>query len=112
PGRRGELHVRGDAFGIVREATLEVRVQRDIDRVGDLPEMLERLVSGDVSVGPTDRPRLSGARRRERLEAHPLESDRAPEIPRVRHHEAALGVEPAKRLDAFVLKAQFDSNYA
>ena len=49
-------------------------------------------------VRATQRPGETGARRRQRLEAHLLQGPRAPRIPRVRHHEAPGGVQAAERL--------------
>src|SRR5436190_1564686 len=82
------------AVPIAREAVLEIRIHRDTHGVRDLAKMLERLVAPHAVVGARERPGVPGARRRQRLEAHLLERDGGADVPRVRYHEAALGVQP------------------
>ena len=93
-----------DAVRLSRETVLEVRIHRDVHGVRDLTKMLERLVASHAVVGTAERPREAGARRRQRGEAHPLEGDGAADVPGVRHHEAALGVQPAKGVDFLALR--------
>ena len=109
-GRGGELHVHRDAVRIARETVLEVRIHRDIHGVRDLTKMLERLVAPHAVVGAGERPGVPGARRRQRLEAHLLERDGGAGVPRVRHHEAALGVQAVKGLDLLALRRHAANN--
>src|SRR6185437_8784794 len=99
PGRGGELHVGGDFVRLVGEAALEVRVDGDADGARDPAKVLQCLVAPHAVVGARQRPRVPGARGRERLESHLLERDGGADVPRVRDHEAALGVQPVERLD-------------
>ena len=103
PGRRGERDALGDSVRIVGVAALEVRAHRDLERTRDLGEVLQHLGTLDSLVGPRNRPGEAGARRRQRLEPELLEDHRATHVPGIRHHEAALGVQPVKDLDLVVL---------
>jgi hypothetical protein len=65
--------------------------------------MLQLFVQRYAAVSAAERPRMSGARGRERRESHARESDRASDVPRVRHHEAPVGVQAVESVDLVAL---------
>ena len=86
-------YVLRDLLGLDRVAALEVGVDRDRHGRRDGAQVVEGLVERDAVVGPTGRPGEAGARRRQGREAELLQGACAPDVPRVRHDEAAGGVQ-------------------
>src|SRR5439155_9424420 len=96
PCGRGERDVRLDMLRVDREPPLEIRVHRYVHGGRDDAQVVERLGERDPIVGATQRPRETGARGRQRPEPELFQGARAPSVPRVRHHEAAGGVQAVK----------------
>ncbi len=92
PGHAGldaARHVLGHAGGIVREAVLEIAVERHVGRLRDLAEMGEHLVHGLVAVGVALRMGVAGTGGGQRLEAETLQIARAAHAPGIGDDEAA-----------------------
>src|SRR5207248_2461835 len=93
-------HVGRDAFGLGREAILEIGVHRHANARGNCPQMRERNLERDLVVAAADGPCQTRAGRGERREPEVDEEPRAADIPRVRNDEAARLVEPAELGDS------------
>ena len=100
PGLAGAGDVRGDLVGIGGEGALEVGAHRHLHRGGDGGVVRERFVEGGAIVATAEGPREPGARRGQGGEAELLEGDRAADVPRVGHDEAAGLVQAAELGDA------------
>ncbi len=96
PRVRGHRHVHRDVGRIHGIPALEVGVHRHRHGAGDETEVVERLIAGDLPVGPTQRPGHPRAGRGQGLEPELFQRPRAPRVPRVRHHEAPRGVQPVE----------------
>ena len=94
-------HVRGDPVGIVGEAVLEIGIDRNIGRGGDLAVVREHRSSGTAPSAKPCGMGVAGAGGRQRLEAEALEIARAADVPRIGNDEAA-GLRAACGTCAFV----------
>ncbi len=97
-GPHARAHVREDAFGVVGVPRLEVRVHRERGGRDDPADVAEHVLRDERRhrVGTPATERESGGRGRQRLEPELCEEARAPDVPGVRHDEAAGLVEASK----------------
>ena len=87
PALRAEPDRLGDDARIVAEAALQVGADRQIGRGDDPADVLHHLVACDRAVPSSDRERVAGAGRRERLEAGGREQACRSRVPRIRNDE-------------------------
>ena len=93
-GRHAQPHALRHALGRIGIAALEVGVHRHVDRRRQLGAVGKHHLPRHAAVAKPARPGEPRARRRQRLEAQPLQVARAAHVPRVGHHEQAALVQP------------------